>query len=181
MKKLSFLLFLAILAISACVEPVDPEEGELITTVTYTLTPNGGGTPVVLSFQDLDGDGGDPATITGGTLVANETYSGRLALMNESESPAEDITAEIQEEDEDHQFFFESAVNGLMVAYADQDDDGNPIGLNTTLTTGAGGSGTLKITLRHKPEKTASGVADGDITNAGGESDIEVTFSVDVQ
>ena len=37
------------------------------------------------------------------------------------------------------------------------------------------------MTLRHEPAKDASGVAAGDITNAGGETDIEVTFDVTVE
>ncbi|HBK71516.1 MAG TPA: type 1 periplasmic binding fold superfamily protein, partial [Flavobacteriaceae bacterium] len=35
--------------------------------------------------------------------------------------------------------------------------------------------------LRHEPNKSASGVSDGDITNAGGETDIEVIFNITVQ
>ena len=171
------------LTFSACDkdDPEVPNEEELITTLSYSLTPTGGGTAISLSFQDLDGDGGNAPTIVGGTLTANQTYTGAIALLNESESPAEDITAEIQEEDEDHQFFFQSSISGLTVGYNDQDADGNPIGLSSTLTTGATGSGTLTITLRHEPSKSASGVSDGDIANAGGETDIEVTFPIDVQ
>ena len=37
------------------------------------------------------------------------------------------------------------------------------------------------ITLRHEPAKTATGVSGGDITNAGGETDIEVVFDVTVE
>jgi len=42
------------------------------------------------------------------------------------------------------------------------------------------GEGGLRITLRHEPNKTAAGVQNGDITNAGGETDIEVTFTFEV-
>ena len=38
-------------------DPIIPNEEEVITTLNYTLTPTGGGTAIVLSFQDLDGDG----------------------------------------------------------------------------------------------------------------------------
>ena len=162
-------------------DPDIPNEEELITTVNYSLTPIGGGATVVLSFQDLDGDGGNAATITGGTLSANETYSASLELLNESEAPVEDITLEIEEEDLDHQFFFQSTIADLNISYSDMDSSGNPIGLETTLTTGAAGSGTITVTLKHEPMKNAAGVSDGDITNAEGETDIEVTFPVDVQ
>jgi len=145
------------------------------------LTPNGGGDDVVLTFNDPDGDGGTAATITGGTLAANETYAGSIELLNETETPAEDVTEEIAEEDDEHQFFFQSDIAGLAVAYGDTDGDGNPLGLKITVTTVDAGTGTLTVTLRHEPDKNASGVAEGDITNAGGETDIEVDFPVEVQ
>jgi len=155
-----------------------PEELEVITTLNYTLT--GGGTTVTLSFQDPDGDGGNAPTITSGTLAANTTYSGSIELRNDIEG--EDITEEIEEEDEEHQFFFQTT-GGISVAYdaEDVDAEGNPVGLENVLTTGAAGDGTVTVILRHEPDKNASGVSDGDITNAGGETDIEVTFDVTVQ
>jgi len=170
------------LLFSACKkDPVIPPGEELITTLNYTLTPTDGGAAVTLSFKDVDGDGGDAPTITGGTLAANKTYTGALDLLNESESPAESITEEIQEEDEEHQFFFQSDISGLSISYGDQDANGNPLGLSSTLSTADAGSGSITIILRHEPDKSAAGVADGDITNAGGSTDIEVTFPVDVQ
>lgn len=176
------LLFASLFVFSSC-EKKDPEpvnEEEVITTLTYTLTPGGGGTPVVLSFKDLDGDGGNAPTITGGTLAANTVYNGAIVLLNETESPAENVTEEIEEKDDEHQFFFQASGANVTVAYADSDGT-NPVGLATTVTTGDASSGTLTVTLRHEPAKDAAGVAAGDIANAGGETDIEVTFNVTVQ
>ena len=179
------LIFVSLLSIMSCSDdPEDPiieNEEEVITTLTYTLTPSEGGSAVVLSYQDLDGDGANEPTITNGTLSAETTYSGSLTLLNETESPAESITEEIEEEDADHQFFFVTTVSGLSVAYADTDDDGNPVGLASTLTTGSAGSGNLTVTLKHEPDKSASGVSDGVITNAGGETDISVTWTITVE
>ena len=178
-------VFISLISIMSCSDdPDDPiieNEEEVITTLTYTLTPSEGGSAVVLSYQDLDGDGANEPTITNGTLSAETTYSGALTLLNETESPAESITEEIEEEDADHQFFFETTVSGLSVAYADSDDDGKPVGLASTLTTGAAGSGNLTVTLKHEPDKSASGVSDGVITNAGGETDISVTWTITVE
>ena len=178
-------VFISLISIMSCSDdPEDPiieNEEEVITTLTYTLTPSEGGSAVVLSYQDLDGDGANEPTITNGTLSAETTYSGALTLLNETESPAESITEEIEEEDADHQFFFETTVSGLSVAYADTDDDGNPVGLASTLTTGSAGSGNLTVTLKHEPDKSASGVSDGVITNAGGETDISVTWTITVE
>lgn len=176
-------LVLIIIGVTSCEkdDPVIPNEEEVITTLNFKLTPVGGGTAVTFTYQDLDGDGGNAPTITNGTLVANTTYTGAIELLNEQETPAEDITVEIQDEDEEHQFFFTSTTTGVSVSYKDQDGDGNPIGLQTELTTGSAAMGELTIVLRHEPNKTATGVAGGDITNAGGETDIEVTFDIDVQ
>lgn len=162
-------------------EPAILNEEELITTVTYTLTPVSGGQSVVLSFKDLDGDGGVAPIITGGNLSANETYSGSLDLLNEAESPVVSITEEIQEEDEDHQFFYVSNIAGLSISYDDEDSNGAPVGLMSLLATGNAGSGTLSIILRHEPDKNASGVSDGDLQNAGGETDIEISFPINVE
>jgi hypothetical protein len=172
----------AMFMFTACEKTPDiANDEEVITTLKYTLTPSGGGAAVVLTFTDLDGDGGNAPVIVGGTLAANETYTGAIELLNESVTPAENVTEEIEEEDEEHQFFFATTISGLTIAYTDQDADGNPIGLASTLTTGAAGTGDVTITLRHEPSKSATGVSGGDITNAGGETDIEVTFPVDVQ
>ena len=179
-----FLLIVTIaLFFTACKkdDPVIPNEEELITTLSYTLTPTTGGAAVTLSFKDLDGDGGNAPIITGGTLIANQTYTGTLDLLNEAESPAESITEEVQEEAEEHQFFFQSTIADVVIAYTDQDADGNPIGLTSMLTTGAAASGAITITLRHEPNKSAAGVSGGDIDSAGGETDIEVTFPIEVQ
>ncbi|MBT8229195.1 MAG: hypothetical protein KJO50_02980 [Bacteroidia bacterium] len=161
-------------------DPIIPNEEELITTLNYTLTSNNGNT-LTLSFKDLDGDGGDEPVVTGGSLERNQSYTGMLEILNESESPAENITEEIEEEDVDHQFFFQTDITGLTVSYNDQDSNGNPVGLNTILTTGETGAGSLTIILKHEPVKEASGVSEGNITNAGGETDISVTFPINVQ
>ncbi len=175
-------LLLSISFFSACNDDdvIDPPE-ELITTLNYTLTPDGGGTAVTLSFQDTDGDGGNAPIITGGTLVANTNYTGSVEVLNESEDPAEDITEEVAEEDEEHQFFYSSDISGLSFSYDDTDADGNPVGIKTMLSTGDAGSGNISVVLRHEPNKSGSGVSDGDITNAGGETDIEVTIPVTIQ
>jgi hypothetical protein len=162
---------------TACDDDVQiPNEEELITTLKYTLTPVGGGDAIEFSYTDLDGDGGTAPVIVGEILAASTTYTGVLTILNESVSPVENITEEIEAEDEEHQFFFTTTVSGAFITYSDTDGDGNPIGLATTLTTGAAGSGSLTITLRHEPIKSALNVAEGDITNAGGETDIEVSF-----
>lgn len=182
MKKFTTLLVVLTIVFASC-KNNDPEpvnEEEVITTVIVTLTPTAG-TPVTLTYRDLDGDGPNAPVITGGTLVAGTTYTGAIQVLNETETPAEDITEEIEEEDDEHQFFF-SFTNGVATtAYTDLDGNNNPIGLAFTLTAGAAGQGDFTVILLHEPDKTAPGVAGGEPTNAGGETDVEATFPITVQ
>lgn len=145
--------------------------------------PVGGGNTITLQSRDLDGDGPNAPVITvSGPFSVNKTYNGSLVLLNETESPAENINEEIEEEDDEHQFFFQLSNNIATVTYADADGNGNPVGLKFNLTTSTTlGSSNLTITLRHEPNKLAAGVSSGSITNAGGETDIQVVFPISVQ
>jgi hypothetical protein len=186
--KNSIILYILALCISIFLsncdkkDPEIPNEEELITTMKYTLTPLTGGNTVIFSFKDLDGDGGSVPVITTGSLTPNTSYAGSIELLNELSQPVTDVSEEVYEEGTEHQFFFR-ATGGLAVSiqYDDTDTDGKPLGLKTKLTTAAVSTGSLTITLRHEPDKAAQGVANGDITNAGGETDIEVTFNVQIK
>ena len=190
MKISKYLLLLPIagsLALTACGDDDGPDddgagEEELITGVTMALTGTDGEAPVVFTLDDPDGEGGNDAVTMGGTLEANSTYTFTTSFVGDPAEPGE-LMEEIREEDEEHQVFYVARGVDIDVAYssADADADGNPLGLSGELTTGDAGSGTLVVTLRHEPNKDASGVADGDITNAGGETDVEARFPVALQ
>jgi hypothetical protein len=179
--KLIALLVIPVIFSTSCSNDDAPvNEEEVITTVTTTLV--GGGQTITLTSRDLDGDGPNAPIVTvSGNLVAGTTYTGSTTFLNELESPAEDITVEVEEEGADHQVFYQLPSSIGTVTYTDTDANGRPIGLNFTLVAGTSGStGTLTVTLRHLPNKTASGVSGGDITNAGGNTDAAVSFSVAV-
>lgn len=185
-RKTLFLAYISViigLSILSCKkDDPDIDEGEeLITTLTYQLTPQNGGDAVVLSFQDLDGDGGNAPVVSGGTLAVNTTYTGTVKVENGSVDPVENITEEVEAEAEEHQFFYVPSNLNLTVDYTDTDADDNPIGIGTTLTTGEASTGTLKVVLRHEPNKSADGVNQGNIGNAGGETDIEVDFDIVIE
>lgn len=194
MKKINFLIPLLILAIvfTGCSDddpPAPVNEEEVITTMTITLTPSSGA-DIILKTVDMDGEGGnDPIITVDGvetsqvTLATGTTYTGSIELLNETEDPAEDITEEVADEEADEHQFFYVIGSGLDVTtvYTDQDGDGKPVGVEFTLTANSVSSGDLTFILRHEPNKSASGVADGDITNADGETDIEETFSISVE
>jgi len=197
MKKQIFLLPLLILSIvfTGCSDDDDHDdhshpvnEQEVITTVEVTLSD--GDNTYVLSWEDLDGNGPDPAVVTGGTMPVG-AYDGFIQILNKTVeqfnadgSPNEEyyVTLEILEEDYDHQFFFNS-IDGLDVTafYTDMDDYGNPIGQQFGLVAANAGSGGLNIVLLHQLNKNAAGVPDGDITNAGGETDVDITFPITIE
>lgn len=163
--------------------PVNEEE--LITTVTAIYTPVGDGTAVTLQFKDLDGEGANAPVITvSGNFEKNTTYHGVLTFKNELTNPVEDITLEIIEEGVGHQVFYQTTgtLNALTYGTAASNFDANglPVGLQSVLTTTDAATGTLTITLRHQPNKTASNVASGNITNAAGSTDAEVSFPISV-
>ena len=178
--KAIFALSLMAIVMTSCSNDDDtPEivnEEEIITTMNVTLLSTGGDT-VLLQSQDLDGDGPNAPVITVENLTANTTYAGSIELLNETETPAEDITEEVNEESDEHQFFFDVSGSLESITYSDQDSNGNPIGLSFVLVTGNAGNGTIQITLRHEPTKPN----DGTLTDAGGETDISQTFSVVVE
>ena len=179
MKTCSMYALLAI-AMLGCSDDDTPDvinEEEVITTVILTLTPESGD-QVVLTTQDLDGDGpNDPVITISGSFAENTQYEGAVKFLNQTEDPAEEITDEVLEEAEEHQVFY-TTTEGLNIqtSYLDFDDNDNPLGLQITLTTGAASAGNLTVTLRHEPVKPNDG-----LDSAGGETDITTTFDVTIE
>ena len=155
-------------------------EEEVITTVTTTLT--GGGQTITLRSRDLDGDGPNAPVVTvSGPLMAGTNYVGAVTFLNEIANPVSNITTEVLAEGVDHQLFFQAPSALGTFAYSDTDGNGKPIGLQFTLATGMATTGNLLVTLRHEPNKSAAGVAGGDITNAAGATDAAVTYPIVIQ
>ena len=180
LKFLALFLSTSLVFTSCSNDDAPVNEEEVITTVIVTLT--SGGETITLTSKDLDGDGPNAPEVTvSGNLIANTVYTGSTRFLNELEDPADEITIEVEEEGAEHQVFYQLLSSLGTVTYTDTDVDGRPIGLSFTLTTGStAGTGNLTVTLRHEPNKTASGVASGDITNAGGSTDAQVTFPIQV-
>ncbi len=162
--------------------PEDSNESELITTVRLKFTE--GANTRTFTFRDLDGAGGMAPVIDNISLANGRTYTLDIEVLDESDPrDVEDITKEVLEEGDEHQFFFTGSAltNLLTITYNDRDKNNRPIGLKNNATVRATGNGQMTVTLRHEPNKTATGVANGQIANAGGETDIEVTFNVTAQ
>ena len=181
MKFLTIALFTSILFIGCSKDddqqPQPVNEEEVITTLTVSLVPEGGGTTVSLQSRDLDGDGPNPPVINTGNLATGVTYSGSIVLLNETVDPAENITEEVEEESAEHQFFYTSGGDlDITISNENLDSEGNKLGTEFSLVAGAASSGTLTFTLRHEPKKPNTGLDD-----AGGESDIIASFDITIE
>ena len=180
MKTGAFYALLTLAMLGCSDDDTTPEvinDEELITTVILTLTPDSGD-QVVLTTIDLDGDGPDePVTTVVGSFSENTQYQGAVQFLNETEDPAEDITQEVIEEADEHQVFYTISEGlNIQTTYEDQDSQGNPLGVQITLSTGTASEGSLTVILRHEPVKPNDG-----LDSAGGETDISTSFEVSIQ
>lgn len=174
-SKLSAVAFAALLI--ACDD--DPEavnEEELITTVQVDLFFGDSDTPsATLKFYDEDGDGSiAPEFTQEGEIYTGVEYLAVTTFLNEEETPVEDVTAEIEEEQNDHLICFTRTGAVTSAVAFDEDDNEIPVGLVSIWeTSNTPGAATVKLTLKHQP-----GIKTGSCDI--GETDIEVTFSFDV-
>lgn len=173
---------------------------ELITKATLTFTPAAGGAPVVVTATDPDGEGVKDIAVDGAiTLQKNTTYVLGIQLINGLAKPGEDgydLTAEVEEEGVDHQFFFswtnnvfsDPAGNGNIDNGADavnytggansKDQNNRPLGLTTTWTasTTTVAAGSFRVLLKHQPDLKTD-TSDATV----GESDLDITFDITIQ
>jgi Trk K+ transport system NAD-binding subunit len=174
--------------------PCENEE-EIITDVTLTFTPEGGGNPIVATASDPDGEGPLDLVIDGPiNLLDNVQYD--MAIKVENTIEGEDITEEIMEEDDEHMFFF-SWTDGLFsaptgdgnidnredpVGYLDFDEDNLPVGLSTQWTAGEPGqSGKFRVVLKHQPDiKSATSTVEDGGTDLDLEWDLNIIMSTSV-
>lgn len=192
LRKLPIYLFAALAMGFASCESNDPEEendGEVITDVTLKfqeLNASGGLVGSVLSFKASDPQGievGSSPTIQPVTLTKGKTYRMSIEVFNSIEN--EDITKEILEEADEHQFFFlGSAVTGNILTITYDDPSGERIGLrNKVVVSSSPGTNNaqLRVVLRHDLDKNFPGASNPNFANfvqAGGETDLDITFPV---
>jgi hypothetical protein len=196
--KISFFPLLTttvLLVLCGCVEePVREDVPELITKVTLTFAPLDGGSPIIISASDPDGEGVQDIEADGEIVLnKDKSYSLSITLINQladPTSPTYDITAEVEEEGDEHMFFFAWTNNLFSSPTGDgnmddrnhkvdyQDSDGSlPIGLLTNWQTIAtSGTGTFRIVLKHQPE-TKSATS----SSADGETDLDLMFDIEVK
>lgn len=180
--RLLAILFISALAFNACSDDDhddhdhDDEDHEEINLMIYTLTDSENNS-VIFTYSDPDGEGGaDGALTVVGQLTLNTTYSGVIQFLHVDGDETEDIGAKIAEEEGDeHEIFYTSS--SLNISRTDNDENGNPLGFNTTVTANEAGSGSLTITLVHEGPKPNDGLEEALTT---GVSDIQKTFEFSV-
>ena len=176
---------------------VPPEENEIevITDVTLVFSNLEDTTDVVrATAEDPDGEGASELVIADEiTLRASATYELAFEVFNNLDpDDSEDIGAEILEEADEHQIFF-GFTEGVFttpvgdgnidnasdaVNYEDEDESGNPVGLETVWTTvnTASEGGEFTVRLQHQPDlKSATTGADD------GDTDFDLTFVLNIQ
>ncbi|MCB9082511.1 MAG: hypothetical protein H6555_12455 [Lewinellaceae bacterium] len=180
-SKPSFLFGLVILlalSFSSCEKDKDLDaenEQELITTVRLSITNTTTNQTTVFNVRDLDGDGGLPPTGDEVLLKSNSSYTLSVSFLDESDSgKIEDITEEVEEESAEHLICYASTGSMPTVTVTDKDTNNQTLGLKGSFSTTAAGTGTLKVTLKHEPEKGSTAAC------STGETDAEVTFNVTV-
>lgn len=170
-------------------KPTEENEEEVITDVTLSFTElNSAGAPVgsKISFKASDPQGielGSAPTIETVTLTRGKTYRMEITVFNSIES--EDITAEILEEADEHQFYFLGTAfvgSSAPASIVYDDPSGDLIGLRTKVTlsaTPASNNAVMRIILRHDLNKAFAGATSPIFQNfaqAGGESDLDINF-----
>lgn len=196
MNRLPIVIALAVLLLAFGCEVEDPvreDVPELITKVTLTFTP-AVGDPVVVTATDPDGEGVQDVQVDSEIkLEPMKSYSLSLTLANGLVNPSDpqyDVTKEVEEEGDEHIFFFswtndifsDPLGNGNIdsranaVNYDDQDVNGLPVGLETFWTAGVASSGDFRIMLKHQPDLKSATSESG-----VGETDLDLTFTARVE
>ncbi|NND09559.1 MAG: T9SS type A sorting domain-containing protein [Saprospiraceae bacterium] len=170
-------------------DPEAPEcenEEEVIDRVTLTFAPAEGGDTVVAVASDPDGPGPQDLVVEDIDLIQSTTY--QLSIKVENTIEGEDISEEIAEEDEEHQFYFawteqlfsDPTGDGNIdsrdgpVNYLDFDENALPVGLSTSWTTVEGmQSGTFRVALKHQPDMKSSSSSFDD-----GGTDIDIVWNI---
>ncbi len=151
-------------------------ESELISRVTITLTPSGGGAALTTFIDDADGNGptAPSAQVGALALARGVTYTGAVKFENRLKTPAEDITVEVRAEANEHRVFYTVIGTGSTLNTTDVDGQNRPLGLAFTKALSASAAaGTMRVVLCHYDGAPKVATA----TSCSGETDINVNFA----
>jgi len=215
MKKIFFILSACALLATSCSkdeEVVSPTiSNEALTTVQLKLTNVNDATdaPIAQWEQLLDNNGNPlPADISNASLVLkpDATYTGYLQLLDKTQSPAFDVSAEIKERSNYHLFFYQPlpTANALLIPAPAGTDvypapipmplpaGAAPLNLSITVTDHDGNKTPLPLGLETKFVSGSAGAGwlrivlrhQPNLKNgsfAPGSTDLDVGFNVTIQ
>jgi hypothetical protein len=190
-KGALYLLTLMAFGFASCKseDPTKENDGEVITDVTLKfqeLNASNALVGSVLSFKASDPQGievGKTPTIQSINLAKGKKYQMTIEVTNGIKG--EDLTQEILTEAAAHQFFFLGQVfesNIFSIQYADA--GGVALGLKNTVTVSISpgtNNSNMRVVLRHDLNKSFPGASSPTFANfaqAGGETDLDITFPV---
>jgi hypothetical protein len=149
-------LFLLLATTMGCVTDDDmPAPADRLTSVELILRqpPT---TQLTFRWVDNDGPGGSPAAFDVVTLPPNSSYDYTIRLLDLSDVVAQvDRTSEIRFLGTE--YLVCTLANGNVVdslSITDEDANGDPLGLEGTLTTGVTGNSQLRIVVRRGADKS---------------------------
>jgi hypothetical protein len=154
-------------------------EQEVISRVTLSLTPAGGGSAITVYIDDPDGAGPQAPSAQVGSLslTSGASYTGSILFENRLENPPENITEEVEAEADEHRVFYTVTGTAASVTVTDVDGSARPLGLVYNVAAGGtAGAGTLRVVLCHYGDTTKPAVA----TSCSTDTDIDVTFNFTV-
>lgn len=187
---LLYLLLLATFAFTSCQsdDPKPENDGEVITDVILSfqeLDLSGNPTGAITTFKASDPQGievGSTPTIDNVTLTTGRIYQMRIEVRNSIANT--DITPEILKEADEHQFYFlgTAFVGTNVLTYTYADPSGDLLGLvGKVMVARSPGfnNANMRIVLRHALDKNFPGATNPnfeDFIQAGGETDLDITF-----
>ena len=184
MKKILIGLFSIATILNSCSKEVAEEENdnEVVTTLELHFKERSATNEMIFRFDDVDGfgSGSVPPVIDIIKLAPGKTYDVELKLLNKTSNPAEDVTAEIEEEAAAHRFYFlPAAGTGITINNFNTDGNGVPVGLTSTWVTGAKATGKIRIILRHYPNGGKANDDPADSPKSGTDIDTEFPTSIE--
>lgn len=186
------ILLFFVIVITGCskeeTKPEDKKENEVITTLVITAMAADHNTQAIYRPENQPNN---PRRIDTLFLDSSKVYSFSLEVLDQSKAGKTDtITKEIKAESQKHQFFWIANPSNIFdfangLPDLDNATPAKPLALKYNNVRFSGRKGvlgqSLRLVLRHDLNKAAPSVANNDITNATGSTDVEAIIPVKVR
>lgn len=155
------------------VTPEPHNHEEEITRVSLVFTKVGASTSETYNYKVEE----DAAKADKIMLDKNATYTVKFEVYNDEEN--ENVTEEIQKEDDEHLICFTPSTTALKIQRTDKDENGKEVGLMSSWTTMDASTGKVEVNLRHQ-EGTIKSSQATENCNAGS-TDAKVSFDYEIK